>query len=76
MISGHGTAPTAVKAIKMGAYDYLEKPLAYNRVLEALTGALAASGTGEGAGQGALDLGRALSTCESFCSLLGLPLAS
>jgi UDP-3-O-[3-hydroxymyristoyl] N-acetylglucosamine deacetylase len=46
MISGHGTAPTAVKAIKMGAYDYLEKPLAVNRVLEALTGALAAKGTG------------------------------
>ena len=33
MISGHGSAPTAVKAIKLGAYDYLEKPLAYARVL-------------------------------------------
>ncbi|MDD5564114.1 MAG: UDP-3-O-acyl-N-acetylglucosamine deacetylase [Thermoanaerobaculaceae bacterium] len=44
MISGHGTAPTAVRAIKLGAYDYLEKPLTYNRVLEALTGALAAKG--------------------------------
>jgi UDP-3-O-[3-hydroxymyristoyl] N-acetylglucosamine deacetylase len=42
MISGHGTTPTAVSSIKMGAYDYLEKPLAYNRVLEALNGALAA----------------------------------
>jgi len=42
MISGHGTAPTAVTSIKMGAYDYLEKPLAYNKVLEALNGALAA----------------------------------
>ncbi len=46
MISGHGSAPTAVKAIKLGAYDYLEKPLAYARVLEALTGALAAKGGG------------------------------
>ncbi len=26
MISGHGTIETAVSAIKMGAYDYLEKP--------------------------------------------------
>jgi UDP-3-O-[3-hydroxymyristoyl] N-acetylglucosamine deacetylase len=41
MISGHGTAPTAVTSIKMGAYDYLEKPLTYNKVLEALNGALA-----------------------------------
>ena len=31
MISGHGTATTAVKAIKMGAYDYLEKPLSYEQ---------------------------------------------
>ncbi len=42
MISGHGTAPTAVTSIKLGAFDYLEKPLAYNRVLETLKGALAA----------------------------------
>lgn len=40
MISGHGTVSTAVKAIKMGAYDYLEKPLSYNRVMEAVEGAL------------------------------------
>ncbi len=29
MISGHGTSATAVRAIKMGAFDYLEKPLSY-----------------------------------------------
>ncbi|MCP3964356.1 MAG: UDP-3-O-[3-hydroxymyristoyl] N-acetylglucosamine deacetylase [bacterium] len=40
MISGHGTVSTAVKAIRMGAYDYLEKPLSYNQVLEAAAGAL------------------------------------
>ena len=40
MISGHGTVSTAVKAIRMGAYDYLEKPLSYNQVLEAVAGAL------------------------------------
>ena len=40
MISGHGTVSTAVKAIRMGAYDYLEKPLSYNQVLEAVDGAL------------------------------------
>ncbi len=41
MISGHGDAPTAVKSIKLGARDYLEKPLSYARTLEALTSALA-----------------------------------
>jgi len=41
MMSGHGTTPTAVKSIKMGAYDYLEKPLTYDGVVEAVKGALA-----------------------------------
>jgi UDP-3-O-[3-hydroxymyristoyl] N-acetylglucosamine deacetylase len=41
MMSGHGTTATAVKAIKMGAYDYLEKPLSYRRAVEAAAGALA-----------------------------------
>ncbi len=40
MISGHGTVSTAVKAIRMGAFDYLEKPLSYNQVVEAVEGAL------------------------------------
>ncbi|MFA6402342.1 MAG: sigma-54 dependent transcriptional regulator [Salinivirgaceae bacterium] len=33
MISGHGTVDTAVKAVKMGAYDFIEKPLDLNRLL-------------------------------------------
>ena len=41
MMSGHGTASTAVKAIKMGAIDYLEKPLSYNQAVESVQGALA-----------------------------------
>ncbi|HYO15485.1 MAG TPA: UDP-3-O-acyl-N-acetylglucosamine deacetylase [Thermoanaerobaculia bacterium] len=41
MMSGHGTTSTAVKAIKVGAFDYLEKPLSYKRVVEAAAGALA-----------------------------------
>jgi len=40
MISGHGTAPTAVKAIKMGACNYLEKPLSLQGVLAAVADAL------------------------------------
>jgi len=40
MMSGHGTSATAVKAVKMGAQDYLEKPLAYDPTVEAVRSAL------------------------------------
>lgn len=33
MISGHGNIEMAVRATKMGAYDFLEKPLSLERVL-------------------------------------------
>ena len=33
VISGHGTIETAVKAIKKGAYDFLEKPFNADRLL-------------------------------------------
>ena len=33
MISGHGTLETAVQAIKIGAFDFIEKPLDLNRIL-------------------------------------------
>jgi len=33
VISGHATIDTAVKATKLGAYDFLEKPLSIERVL-------------------------------------------
>jgi two-component system nitrogen regulation response regulator NtrX len=32
MMSGHGSIETAVKATKLGAYDYLEKPLDLEKV--------------------------------------------
>jgi len=40
MISGHGNIDLAVKATKMGAYDFLEKPLSLERVLLAAKRAL------------------------------------
>ncbi|MBB3065924.1 MULTISPECIES: sigma-54 dependent transcriptional regulator [Limibacillus] len=43
MISGHGTIETAVKAIKMGAYDFIEKPFDSDRLLLILTRTLEAS---------------------------------
>ncbi|MDH5639909.1 MAG: sigma-54 dependent transcriptional regulator [Nitrospira sp.] len=32
MMSGHGSIETAVKAVKLGAYDYIEKPLSLESV--------------------------------------------
>lgn len=60
MMSGHGTVHTAVEATRLGAFDYLEKPIAYKQLLETVkkamdarpsrpttTGDLSALGTGE-----------------------------
>ena len=33
VISGHGTIETAVSAIKIGAYDYIEKPFTHEKLL-------------------------------------------
>jgi len=33
MISGHGTIETAVRATKLGAYDFLEKPLSIDKTM-------------------------------------------
>ena len=40
MISGHGTVSTAVEATKLGAFDFLEKPLSTERVKVAIRNAL------------------------------------
>lgn len=40
MISGHGTVQTAVEATKLGAFDFLEKPLHRDRVLLSIRNAL------------------------------------
>ncbi len=40
IISGHGNIDTAVRAIKMGAHDFIEKPLSYERILVSIENAL------------------------------------
>jgi len=40
MISGHGNIELAVKAVKLGAYDFIEKPLSLEKVLLAVNNAL------------------------------------
>ncbi|NBO63629.1 MAG: sigma-54-dependent Fis family transcriptional regulator, partial [Acidobacteria bacterium] len=40
MISGHGTIETAVRATRLGAYDFIEKPLSIEKTLLAVRNAL------------------------------------
>src|SRR4051794_20315545 len=40
IISGHGTVSTAVEATKLGSFDFIEKPLASERVLVTIRNAL------------------------------------
>lgn len=43
MMSGAGTIETAVQATKLGAFDYIEKPLSYEKILVVINNALTAS---------------------------------
>ncbi|HEN20699.1 MAG TPA: sigma-54-dependent Fis family transcriptional regulator, partial [Desulfobacteraceae bacterium] len=40
MMSGHGSIETAVKATKLGAYDFIEKPLSLEKLLLSVNNAL------------------------------------
>lgn len=40
IMSGHGTIETAVKATKLGAYDFIEKPLSYEQLVLTIRNAL------------------------------------
>jgi DNA-binding NtrC family response regulator len=43
MMSGHGTIDTAVEATRIGAFDFLEKPIALQKLLKTVASALKAS---------------------------------
>ncbi|TCJ12923.1 sigma-54-dependent Fis family transcriptional regulator [Parasulfuritortus cantonensis] len=40
MMSGHGTIHTAVEATRLGAFDFLEKPVPYKKLLQTVENAL------------------------------------
>jgi two-component system nitrogen regulation response regulator NtrX len=40
MISGHGTIDTAVQATKIGAFDFIETPLSYDKIVLAINNGL------------------------------------
>jgi len=44
MMSGHGTVETAVEATRLGAVDYIEKPLSLAKLLRTVTSALEEGG--------------------------------
>src|SRR5437867_2266488 len=45
VISGHGTIETAVRVIRLGAFDFLEKPFQVEALLNVVDRALTAGGT-------------------------------
>ena len=58
MMSGHGTIETAVEATRIGAIDFLEKPIALQKLLTTVKRALRGGGGQPQAGLTLLSLGR------------------
>ncbi|HET6655643.1 MAG TPA: sigma-54 dependent transcriptional regulator [Gammaproteobacteria bacterium] len=54
MLSGHGTVDTAMEATRLGAADFLEKPLSLAKLLDTIEQALAKHGAANKAGRHAL----------------------
>lgn len=52
MITGHGTLETAVEATRLGAQDFVQKPLSLAKLLATVKSALAAGGVGAATTQG------------------------
>src|SRR6202142_2778414 len=58
MMSGHGTIETAVEATRIGAIDFLEKPIALQKLLATVKRALRRAGGQPQTGLTLLSLGR------------------
>lgn len=63
MISGHGTIETAVRATKLGAFDFIEKPLQLEKTVQSVRNAL-------GQRQSELELER-INDLASECRIIG-----
>jgi DNA-binding NtrC family response regulator len=54
VMSGHGTVDTAVEATRLGAFDFVEKPLSLAKLLRTVEGALESAGQQSGKSRGML----------------------
>jgi DNA-binding NtrC family response regulator len=54
IMSGHGTVDTAVEATRLGAHDFVEKPLSLAKLLRTVQGALDSAGRQATPGRGTL----------------------
>ncbi len=54
MMSGHGTVDTAVEATRLGAFDFVEKPLSLAKLLRTVERAIGSSKKAAGAGKSML----------------------
>ena len=54
IMSGHGTVDTAVEATRLGAHDFVEKPLSLAKLLRTVEGALGSAGRHATTGRGSL----------------------
>jgi two-component system nitrogen regulation response regulator NtrX len=54
IMSGHGTVDTAVEATRLGAHDFVEKPLSLAKLLRTVEGALESAGRHAAAARGTL----------------------
>jgi two-component system response regulator DctR len=59
-LTGHGDVPTAVSAVKRGAFDFVEKPFSNNALVDRVEAALALSATALQQRQGEQRTARAL----------------
>lgn len=60
MMSGHGTIDTAVEATKIGAFDFLEKPITLQKLLKTVGRALKKADGHQANGSALLELGKSL----------------
>lgn len=64
MMSGHGTIDTAVEATRIGAFDFLEKPIALQKLLKTVDAALKHSDHQPRSGMNLLSLGKSVAISE------------
>lgn len=70
MISGHGTIETAVEATRLGAYDFVEKPLSLTKLLLTVRGALEQESRDEpGVATSELPAGELIGTSQAISEL-------